>query len=151
MAEPEGRRFAPISAYAGKVALPERKTARSAGYDLAAAEDVVVEPGKVALVPTGLKAYMEPDDVLLLTIRSSLAVKRGLMLANSVGVIDADYADNPDNEGHIQIALVNLGTAPVRVEKGERVAQGIFVKYLTTADDQARGQRTGGFGSTGRV
>lgn len=146
-----GRRFAPIAAYAGKVRLPERKTARSAGYDLAAAADVVLEPGKVALVPTGLKAYMEPDEVLLLTIRSSLAVKRGLMLANGVGVIDADYADNPENEGHIQVAMVNLGSSPVHLAKGERVAQGIFVKYLTTDDDQAAGVRTGGFGSTGRI
>lgn len=151
MGSSRGRRFAPVTAYAGQVSLPERKTARSAGYDLAAAADVVLEPGQVVLVPTGLKAYMEPDEVLLLTIRSSLAVKRGLMLANGVGVIDADYADNPDNEGHIQVAMVNLGSAPVHLAKGERVAQGIFVKYLTTSDDQAAGARLGGFGSTGRV
>lgn len=145
------RRFAAVRAYEGQVALPERKTAQSAGYDLAAADEVVVPPGRVILAPTGLKAYMEPDEVLLLTIRSSLAVKRGLMLANSVGVIDADYADNPDNEGQIQVALVNLGSEPVRLAKGERMAQGIFVKYLTTEEDQASGERTGGFGSTGRV
>jgi len=146
-----GRRFAPVAAYAGQVSLPERKTARSAGYDLAAAADVVLEPGQVVLVPTGLKAYMEPDEVLLLTIRSSLAVKRGLMLANGVGVIDADYADNPDNEGHIQVAMVNLGSLPVHLAKGERIAQGIFLKYLSTCDDHAAGERTGGFGSTGRI
>lgn len=150
MGKTAGRRFAAVSAYTGKVQLPERKTARSAGYDLAAAADVVLEPGKVVLVPTGLKAYMEPDEVLLLTIRSSLAVKRNLMLANSVGVVDADYADNPENEGHIQVAMINMGDAPVCLKKGERVAQGIFVKYLTTQDDQAVGERTGGFGSTGR-
>lgn len=142
------RRFAPVSAYP-TVSLPQRKTARSAGYDLAAAESVTVEPGKVALIPTGLKAYMAPDEVLLLSIRSSLAAKRGLMLANGVGVIDADYVDNPDNEGHILVAAVNLTDRPVIVAAGERVAQGIFVRYLTTTDDAAGGSRVGGFGSTG--
>lgn len=143
------RRFAAVAAYAHTAAMPERKTAHSAGYDLAAAEPVVIEPRKVALIPTGLKAYMEGDEVLLLTIRSSLAAKRGLMLANGVGVIDADYADNPDNEGHILVAVVNLTDQPVSVAAGERVAQGIFVRYLTTAGDAAGGRRTGGFGSTG--
>jgi dUTP pyrophosphatase len=143
------RRFAPVVAFEGRVTLPQRKTAGSAGYDLAAAADTVVEPGRVTLVPTGLKAYMGPDEVLLLTIRSSLAAKRGLLLANGVGVIDSDYADNPDNEGHIMVALANYGGAPVTIAAGERIAQGIFVQYLTTADDMAGGIRQGGFGSTG--
>jgi len=144
------RRFAPVSGPAGEGAvLPQRKTGRSAGYDLASTADVTVEPGKVALVPTGLKAYMNDDEVLLLYVRSSLAVKKGLMLANGVGVIDADYADNPDNEGHIMVAMANLGPAPVTIARGERVAQGIFTNYLTTADDVAGGAREGGFGSTG--
>jgi dUTP pyrophosphatase len=133
------------------VALPMRKTAQSAGYDLAAAADTVVEPGRVALVPTGLKAYMAPDEVLLLYIRSSLAVKRGLMLANGVGVVDADYADNPDNEGHIMVAVANIGREPVTLKQGERIAQGIFTRYLTVENDEATGDRTGGFGSTGAL
>ncbi len=143
------RRFAPISAYEGKVTLPARKTRLSAGYDLEAAEEVTVPPGRVALVPTGLKAYMEDDDVLILAIRSSMAVKRGLMLANGVGVIDADYVDNPENEGHIMIAVVNMGEGPVAVQRGERVAQAIFTRFSVTADDAAHGERTGGIGSTG--
>lgn len=143
------RRFAPVRAYESLVTLPVRKTASSAGYDLEAAEAVTVEPGKVALVPTGLKAYMEPGDVLILAIRSSMAVKRQLMLANGIGVIDADYVDNPDNEGHILIAVANLGAQPVLIQRGERVAQAIFTRYLTTADDQASGERLGGIGSTG--
>jgi dUTP pyrophosphatase len=73
----------------------------------------------------------------------------GRCLANGVGVIDADYADNPDNEGHILVAIANLGPAAVTIAAGERVAQGIFMKYLTTADDAADGDRLGGFGSTG--
>lgn len=143
------RRFAPVKGYEGLVAIPQRKTARSAGYDLASVADVTVEPGRVALVPTGLKAYMADDEVLLLYIRSSLAAKRGLILANGVGVIDADYADNPENEGHILVAVANYGQAPVQISRGERIAQGIFTRYLTTTEDQAAGERTGGFGSTG--
>lgn len=143
------RRFAPVSAYAGKVALPQRKTARSAGYDLAAAETVLIPPGQVRLVPTGLKAYLGRAEVLVLAVRSSLAAKRSLALANGIGVIDSDYADNPDNEGHILVALHNFGTGPAEVTAGERVAQGIFLPYLITVDDEAAGERTGGFGSTG--
>jgi dUTP pyrophosphatase len=143
------RRFAPIQGYEGQVTLPQRKTALSAGYDLAAAADVAIQPGRVSLVPTGLKAYMGEGEVLLLSIRSSLAVKRGLMLANGVGVIDADYADNPENEGHIMVAIANPGAEPVTIARGERIAQGIFVRYLATTDDTVGGARTGGFGSTG--
>lgn len=143
------RRFAVVAGWS--VPLPVRKTAQSAGYDLAAAADTVVEPGRVALVPTGLKAYMAPDEVLLLYIRSSLAVKRGLMLANGVGVVDADYADNPDNEGHIMVAVANIGQTPVTIALGERIAQGIFTRYLTVEHDEATGDRTGGFGSTGAL
>lgn len=143
------RKFAPVTAYAGRVELPVRKTAASAGYDLAAAEEVTVPPGEVRLIPTGLKAYMQEGEVLLLAIRSSLAAKRGLGLANGIGVIDADYADNPDNEGHILVAVRNHSAAPVTVAQGERIAQGIFVPFLITADDQAAGSRSGGFGSTG--
>lgn len=143
------RRFATVAGYGEAVRLPQRTTARSAGYDLEAAEAVTVPPGRVVLVPTGLKAYMGPDEVLILSIRSSLAAKRGLCLANGVGVIDADYADNPENEGHILVVLANYGPSEVQIAGGERIAQGIFLQYLTTADDAATGERSGGFGSTG--
>jgi dUTP pyrophosphatase len=139
-----------VSAYRDRgIALPRRQTRGSAGYDLAAAESVRIDPGAVALVPTGLKVYMQPDEVLKIYIRSSLAVRRHLRLANQVGIIDADYADNPDNEGHILIALENRGQAPVFIERGERIAQGIFERYLVADDDDADGQRRGGVGSTG--
>jgi len=130
--------------------LPQRKTRASAGYDLEAAEDVVLQPGEVKLIPTGVKAFMEEDEVLLIYLRSSLAVKRGLLLANGVGVVDADYYDNPENEGHIMVPLYNPQKQPVIIKKGERIAQGIFTKYLKTDDDQAAAARTGGFGSTGQ-
>lgn len=144
------RRFEVVEAYRGKgIEVPQRKTAASAGYDLAAAEDVDVPPNGVALVPTGLKAYMPPGEFLALYIRSSLAVSRGLTLANGVAVIDADYADNPENEGHILIAVYNRTDRPVRIARGERVAQGIFHPYRVTDDDRPGGPRRGGFGSTG--
>lgn len=146
------RGFEVVGAYAEKgIALPVRKTAASAGYDLAAAEAAVLAPGECALIPTGLKAYMQPDEVLFIYIRSSLAARHSLTLTNSVGIIDADYYDNPQNEGHIYIALRNDGTKPVSFERGERLAQGIFSKYLTADGDLAGegARREGGFGSTG--
>lgn len=145
------RRFAIVSAYQGRgLSLPQRKTAQSAGYDLAAADAVQIAPGQVALVPTGVKAYMPANEHLQIHIRSSLAVKRGLSLANGVGIIDADYVDNPDNEGQIFVALRNGGAEPVQIAAGERIAQAIFVPYGVTSDDQPGGARLGGFGSTGR-
>ena len=147
------RGFETVSAYEGKgIALPLRGTAASAGYDLSAAESVVIAPGEMAMVPTGVKAYMEPDEVLYIHIRSSLAVKRQLVLMNSVGVVDADYYNNPDNEGHIFIALWNRGKEAVTLKAGERLAQGVFMKYLLADGDTAgKGQdRQGGFGSTGK-
>ena len=91
---------------------------------------------------------MEKDDVLLLFPRSSLAIKKGLRLTNSVAVIDADYYGNENNDGHIMISLFNFSDHEVTIEDQERIAQGIFIKYLTTDDDQASGERKGGFGST---
>lgn len=152
MTEERQRGFEVVKEYQDKnINLPERKTAASAGYDLEAALDCIVTPGELTLVPTGLKAYMQPDEVLSLHIRSSLAVHQKLMLTNSVGIIDADYYNNPDNEGHIFIAFWNLGRESVAIKKGERIAQGLFQKYYTVdGDEVGRGwQRQGGFGSTG--
>ena len=146
------RGFEIVEAYEGcGIRLPSRRTGESAGYDIEAAESVLLEPGRTALLPTGIKAFMEPDEVLLIFVRSSLAAKHGLMLVNGVGVIDADYYGNPDNGGHIMIPVHNLGGDAFRVERGMRIAQGIFIKYLT-AEGDAPGQgfvRSGGFGSTG--
>ena len=147
------RGFEVVSDWQGQgINLPLRRTAASAGYDIEAAADMVVKKGAAVLVPTGLKAYMQPDEVLTLNIRSSMAVKHGLMLANSVGIIDADYYNNPGNEGHIMVALVNMGQDEFVIHKGERVAQGIFLRYLTADNDQAGAgaERQGGFGSTGK-
>ena len=146
------RGFEIVSVYeeAG-IHLPQRKTGASTGYDFAAVETVEIASGACVLVPTGVKAYMQPDEVLLIYIRSSTALKKHLMLMNSVGVIDADYYGNAENEGHIYIPLYNYGRTPVCITAGERIAQGIFTHYLTVDGDTAGQGRTraGGFGSTG--
>lgn len=145
------RGFEVVSAYIGKgIHIPERKTSGSSGYDLEAAEDATVWPHEVRAVPTGLNAYMMDDEYLSIFIRSSLAFKDGLMLANNTGIIDSDYYNNPDNEGHIMVGLYNTSDKPVSIKKGDRIAQGIFMKYLTCDDDCAEGKRVGGIGSTGK-
>jgi len=131
------------------VTLPSRKTRHSAGYDISAAATMVVESLKIVLIPTGVKAYMQADEYLGVHIRSGLAVKSGLMLVNSQGIIDSDYYNNADNDGHIMIALINMSNIAVTIKTGERIAQGIFYKYLVADNDQAHSIRSGGFGSTG--
>ena len=134
--------------------LPVRKTKYSAGYDVEAAEDCIIpafKPGqKPTLVKTGIKAYMESDEVLILANRSSNPGKKGLILANSIGVVDSDYYENPDNDGHIMYAFFNFKAEDVEIKKGERIGQAIFQKYLVTDNDIAQGERTGGFGSTNK-
>lgn len=146
------RRFEILPGYRGRgLALPRRHTAASAGYDLAAAEPVEVPAGGVAIVPTGLCVHMPADEFLAIHIRSGLGVRAGLVLANGTGIVDADYAANPENGGHILLALRNLGAAPIMIGAGERVAQGIFHRYQTVDDDAPGDTRRGGFGSTGRA
>lgn len=135
-----------------EINLPIRKTKSSAAYDLEAAEDIVLpsfEKGsKPILIPTGLKAYMQPDEMLVIVPRSSSPKKQGISYPHSMGVIDADYYENPDNDGHIFVQCINLKDEEVKIKKGEAVGQAIFQKFLTTDNDQADGIRTGGFGST---
>ena len=133
-----------------EIEQPKRSTKRSAGYDFALIEETKIPAGKIVWGKTGLKAFMDDDEVLFIYPRSSLARKRGLMLSNNVGVVDSDYYNNPDNDGHIMISLYNFTTEDVLLPKGERVAQGIFQNYLTCTDeDEIQNERQGGFGSTG--
>lgn len=103
---------------------------------------------KPTLVPTGIKAYMPTDEFLQLANRSSNPLKRFLLLANGVGVIDADYYNNPDNEGHIMFQFVNFGVTDVTIKKGERIGQGIFLPFLKADQDETMSTRAGGFGSS---
>ena len=134
--------------------LPVRKTKYSAGYDIEAAEDVTIPSFKKGinptLVKTGLKAYMQEDEVMLLYNRSSNPKKKGLIMANSVGVIDKDYYGNSDNDGHFMFAFYNIKEEDVTIKKGEAIGQAIFQKYLTEDNDDAQGERMGGFGSTSK-
>ena len=131
--------------------LPIRKTQHSAGYDIAAAEDTILRPSVTTLIATGLKAYMLGDEYLGIHIRSGLSVKNELSLINGQGIIDADYYNNTDNEGHILIAVFNHNSQEILISKGTRIAQGIFYKYLVADHDEKKSfvTRTGGIGSTG--
>ena len=176
-------KFEVVSKYADAgLAMPTRKTQYSAGYDLAAAEDIIIPPyenqvaimalsnnvmdandakdldwmgaltkklqTKPTLVPTGMKCKLDPGTYLELSVRSSSPLKYWLFLANGVGIIDADYYNNPDNEGHIYFQMINLSPFPIKIKKGEAIGQGIIHMYGCTEDDNAWGERLGGFGST---
>lgn len=131
--------------------LPERKTEFSAGYDISIIEDVIIPPGKTIICKTGVKAYMQKDEVLMMYPRSSLSIKHSLTLANNVGIIDADYYGNAKNDGHIGVALRNVGIEKVVLNKGDRVAQCIFQKYLVSpTEKEVKTVRNGGHGSTGK-
>ena len=144
------RKFEICKGYENKATLPKRGTKYSAGYDFYTTNDVAVTiyPNETIKFHTGIKAYMNSDEVLLLHVRSSVGIKRNLVFANATGVIDSDYVDNPSNEGEIILALHNIGKYPQTIYPRERIAQGIFMKYLTTDDDGADGERKGGIGST---
>lgn len=172
-----GIRFEKVKRFENEdIQMPKRATANSAGYDLYVAEDAVIpslfakyQSGitglgaqnleeaastikshkmKPVLVSTGVKCKLDPGTYLEVSVRSSTPLKYLLLLANGVGIIDADYYGNPDNDGEIFLQLINLGPNPVILRKGDRIGQGIIKPFLTTEDDVAAGERLGGFGST---
>lgn len=164
------RKFAVANGFENKgVVLPERSTEYSAGYDFRAIEDTIVPSiwqlafkhftnvltggtEKVSIAPTkvhtGVKAYMEDDEYLKVVSRSSNS-KLGLTMPHSLGIVDRDYVNNPQNDGEIMCVFWNFGFISRVIQKGDRVAQGIFTKYLLTDDDNATGERLGGWGSSG--
>ena len=143
------RGFELIRGYDGK--LPARGTPYSACVDFYACEDVVLRPGTISnVIPTGVKAYMNEDEGLLLYARSSIAKKHGLRMSNSVGVIDADFYNNIDNEGHITFLYDNLTDKEVKIAKHSRIGQGMFTKVLPIENVEIlSNERVGGYGSTG--
>jgi len=175
-------KFEKVSRFAdADIAMPVRKTAHAAGYDMVAAEDIIIPPydvlfstmlgetspmdnevrtidemaaltkklgTKPTLVSTGMKCKLAPNQYLELSVRSSSPLKYWVMMNNSGGVIDADYYNNPDNEGEIFFQLYNMSPFPIKIQKGEAIGQGIIKNYFKTEDDNAEGFRTGGFGST---
>ena len=132
------------------VPLPRRATAGSAGYDFVSPLEVTIPAGGTTLIPTGVRAEMEPGWVLMLFPRSSLGFRHCLRLANTVGVIDSDYAF-AKNEGHIMVKLRNPLDTPVTIGRGERLCQGVSLPYGTVEEDaNAFEVRSGGMGSTGK-
>lgn len=172
------RGFEVVTKYADEgITLPKRATKGSAGYDFSAAEDItipsiwnvllknnglatmqdgdIVEENKSflksTLVPTGIKAYMPEDEYLMLVNRSSNPLKNNLSLPNGIGIIDSDYYGNANNEGEIFVQLVNYGLEDYTIQKGDRIAQGIFTPYQVIDEESDEfGTRIGGFGSSGK-
>lgn len=161
------RRFEKVKRIEDNIKMPERSTENSAGYDFKASESTLIPSiwGKVwtlffgkakelklepTLIKTGIKACFEKDEVLKLYNRSSNPFKKGLILANGVGIIDSDYYGNPDNDGEIMFAFYNFLPWDITIEAGEKIGQGVFSKFLLVDSDNATGKRTGGFGSTGK-
>lgn len=174
-------KFEKISAYKDiDLRMPVRATKNSAGYDLAAAEDIIIPSAEVhmdtiwqhyghisapftlqemaditkkldakpTLVPTGMKCKLDKGKYLELSVRSSTPLKYWLVLANGVGIIDGDYYNNRDNEGHIFLQFINLSSLPIQIKRGDIIGQGIIKSYYTTEDDVVENERLGGFGST---
>ena len=127
--------------------LPERKTKNSAGYDFIAIEDFELKPGEIKKIPTGYKANFGSDEMLMLLVRSSMGFKYNIRMTNQVGIIESDYYNNEDNEGHMFVSLQNEGDKTYIVKKGESYTQGIFTKFLTCGD---KNKRVGGLGSTNK-
>ncbi|MDO4963097.1 MAG: deoxyuridine 5'-triphosphate nucleotidohydrolase [bacterium] len=115
--------------------LPKRKTKSSAGYDFFAISDFEIEPGRIKKIPTGIKAKYPFDEVLLLVVRSSMGFKYNVRMCNQVGVIDSDFYNNEENEGHMWFALQNEGDNTFKVKSGESFGQGIFIKYYTCGEE----------------
>jgi dUTP pyrophosphatase len=138
------RGFQALPAFKGKITMPRRQTTFSAGYDIHSAQDALIEPMEMKVIRTGLTAYMENDEELQLRPRSGLAYKHMITLMNCVGTIDADYFGQ-----EIKLLMVNYGSEPFEIKQGDRIAQGVFAKYLKTDDDvPVNSERKGGFGST---
>lgn len=132
-----------------EIKLPTRATEHSVAYDFYSPVDITIQPKEKAFIWTDIKANMYYDNALLINVRSSMG-KQPIMIANTQGWIESDYANNPDNDGNIGFNLLNLGDTPYEIKVGDRIGQGMFIKYLTTKDDNTTTKRTGGFGSSGK-
>ncbi|MGE5456100.1 MAG: hypothetical protein ACM3O4_03245 [Ignavibacteriales bacterium] len=131
--------------------LPVRSTKNSAGYDFKAIEGFVIKPGERVIIPTGIKVYMGNNEMLMLLVRSSMGFKYNIRMCNQVGIIESDYYNNSNNEGHMWIALQNEGTENYVVKKNDKYAQGIFTIFLTVDnEDEINSERIGGLGSTNK-
>lgn len=146
-------KFEKVKRMEENIKLPERSTLNSAGYDFFAIEDIIFNPKTITRVFTGVKCELMPNQVLILANRSSNPSKKGLVLLNGIGVIDADYYGNPDNDGEIAFEFYNMLDEVVEIKKGEKLGQGLILKFDKVEDDYISDPyktRSGGFGSTGK-
>lgn len=132
------------------ILLPKRSTKNSAGYDFYSLYDFTIKSNEIVKIPTGIKVCMNENEFLGIFIRSSLGFKYNIRMCNQVGIIDADYYNNKDNEGHIFVCLQNHGDKDFVIKKGDRFVQGIFMPFLITDDDSTTSRRIGGIGSTNK-
>ena len=131
--------------------LPKRKTIHSSGYDFSLINDFTIKKNEIIKIPLGVKVKMEENDFLMIVIRSSIGFKYNIRLTNQVGIIDSDYYNNSDNEGHIWISLQNEGNKDISFKKGDNICQGIFLKYgVIDNEEKITHSRQGGIGSTGK-
>ena len=130
-----------------EIKLPTRATEHSAGYDFYSPVNVTIQPNEMVMIWTDVKASMYYDNALIIIPRSSMG-KHPIMISNTVGLIDSDYYGNESTDGNIGFRLFNLGTTPYEIKAGDRIGQGIFIKYGTVKDDNTSTERKGGFGST---
>ena len=129
--------------------IPKRSTKKSAGYDFSSLIDYILKPGEIIKIPTGIKSSMNDDEVLMLYVRSSMGFKYNIRMCNQTGVIDSDYYNNPTNEGHIFIKIQNEGKEDFVIKKGDKICQGMFIKYLTVDNEEKIDkERVSGIGST---
>lgn len=132
------------------IILPKRSTFNSAGYDFYSVISFTLSPGERRVIPTGIKVSMNSNEFLSIYIRSSLGFKWNIRMCNQVGIIDADYYNNSENEGHIFVCLMNEGDKVLEIKKGDRIVQGVFMPFLITDDDKTTDIRMGGIGSTNK-
>lgn len=142
--------FADFDTKYDEIKLPVRKTIYSAGYDIYVPFDSCINPNDTLIIPTGIKVIMNNDEFFGIYMRSGLGTKYNLRMCNQVGIIDADYYNNEENEGHIFIKVQNEGENKISFKKGDRIAQGIFQKYYIVDNDEVEETRHGGFGSTNK-
>lgn len=129
--------------------VPRRKTISSAGYDFESLYDFTLKPNEIIKIPTGIKVSLNKDEVLMLYVRSSQGFKYNVRMCNQVGIIDSDYYNNIDNEGHMWVRLQNEGDKDYIVKKGDAICQGIITKFLIAEDENEDFiERVGGIGST---
>lgn len=132
-----------------KYELPKRKTKYSAGYDISSLIEYNLKPKECVTIPTGFKYISPEDEMFMIVVRSSTGFKYNVRLVNQVGIIESDYYNNPQNEGHVLVRIQNEGEKDFKINIGDRIAQGIFVKFgIVDDEEEIKETRKGGVGST---